>query len=353
MKTIDCEGSPSEIGFQYGQAAAVEIKRTLVFYEGLLKSKSKFSWDRVCHEALRFLPLLQKSWPQYVQEIDASSDLINLEKLGFSRGSGFPFDSILALNVRTEIAYGMFDDGCTALSWKTDKESYLAQNWDWQLQQAENLVHLRIRQVQKPSIEIVSEAGLIGKIGLNSAGVGVCLNAIRARGVDFQKLPCHLALRACLDSHSKDQATEILKDAGVASSCHILLADPTGGVGLECSHNDLVEIVMDDRGIVRHTNHYTKDHPLVEENIDLPDSIYRLQRITDLTDSSDTPSSIEAIAAMLKDEHGYPVSICRAQTEKSMVATLFSIVMELNAKLATVTIGRPVDGEETIFLKPS
>lgn len=47
---------------------------------------------------------------------------------GVAEGAGVSFDSILAMNVRTEIAYGMFSDGCTALSWKAGDASLLAQN---------------------------------------------------------------------------------------------------------------------------------------------------------------------------------------------------------------------------------
>lgn len=53
----------------------------------------------------------------------------NISK-GVAHGAGVDVESILALNVRTEIAYGMFSDGCTALSYKSDDDSLLAQNWD-------------------------------------------------------------------------------------------------------------------------------------------------------------------------------------------------------------------------------
>ena len=53
---------------------------------------------------------------------------------GLAEGAGQPFLSILALNVRTEIAYGMEkkkeNDGCTALSYYSDGSAFLAQNWD-------------------------------------------------------------------------------------------------------------------------------------------------------------------------------------------------------------------------------
>lgn len=66
----------------------------------------------------------------------------------------------------------MFSDGSTALSWRTEDASYLAQNWDWMEAQKKNPIVLTITQAEKPTIKMVTEAGLIGKIGLNSAGVG-------------------------------------------------------------------------------------------------------------------------------------------------------------------------------------
>jgi len=54
-----------------------------------------------------------------------------LGRPGISEGAGVSLSDIIAINVRTEIAFGMFSDGCTALGWKTRDGSFLAQNWDW------------------------------------------------------------------------------------------------------------------------------------------------------------------------------------------------------------------------------
>lgn len=78
------------------------------------------NWDEVKTFALRFNTYLQRNWPQYVAEIE-----------GLAEGASVTYADILALNVRTEIAYGNFSDGCTAFSWKGMKTSILAQNWDW------------------------------------------------------------------------------------------------------------------------------------------------------------------------------------------------------------------------------
>jgi isopenicillin-N N-acyltransferase like protein len=81
---------------------------------------AKLTWPQVRLEAVKFLPTLQQpAWMPLVEEMRGVAD-----------GAGLDFEDILTLNVRTEIAYGMFSDGCTAFSWKVGEKSFLAQNWD-------------------------------------------------------------------------------------------------------------------------------------------------------------------------------------------------------------------------------
>jgi isopenicillin-N N-acyltransferase-like protein len=229
--------------------------------------------------------------------------------------------------------------------------SFLAQNWDWQNEQTPNLIALAITQNNKPTIKMITEAGLIGKIGLNSSGVGVCLNAIKAPGISYDKLPCHLALRLCLDSPSAEAALTKLKHYGIASSCHLLLADSiTGGVSIEASALDIVTIPQNEKGQVFHSNHFIAKHS-VESKLYLPDSLFRLNRIREIVDDlGATEPGIKVIEDLLDDEKGYPTAICREKTEKSTVASLFSIVMDLSNKKACVRVGRPVVSKERVEL---
>ena len=284
---------------------------------------------------------------------------------GIAKGADVPYRAILALNVRTEVAYGMSQDGCTALSWKTNSTStgggtsFLAQNWDWQEEQRQNLIHLQIhrRSQEIPAISMITEAGIIGKIGLNEKGVGVCLNAIGAVGVDFARVPTHLALRSCLEGESAAAAADRLKRLGVASACHILVADEKGGVGLECSSQDVVPLLPDSHGIVTHTNHFVKRHvDGVQDKITLKDSPLRLQRLEALVQEhftvekhGDGKMEADAIQAFLKDEMNSPTSICRSPSKESTMATLFSIVMDLTKVKAGVTIGRPSQAQAEIL----
>jgi len=266
---------------------------------------------------------------------------------GLAAGAGVTLLDIIALNVRTEINFGLFSDGCTSLSWVTRTRSFLAQNWDWMDAQKENLIFLTIAQEGKPRIKMITEAGLIGKIGLNDAGVGVLLNAIRAKGVDSTRLPCHLGLRMVLESHSKDEAVQKLENYGIASSCHMLVADgETGGVGLEFSFDDGKQIVQNVKGQVFHSNHYLD--PILEKKDTnwMADSGFRVKRIEELCHGISTPE-MEPVRALFRDEKNFPASICRSsQKPQTASSTLFNIVMELKSKTAKVVLGRPVAPEE-------
>lgn len=201
----------------------------------------------------------------------------------------------------------------------------------------------------------MTEAGIIGKIGLNSSGVGVTLNAVKARGVDFRRLPVHLALRRVLECESYEEAARALENVGVASACHILIADPRGSVGLECTASDVVRLrpwEVQEREIVTHTNHFIEPHGEPSCAPDLPDSPFRLERINELLEKETGKVSFQTIGEMLKDEANFPGSICREDSGKDGFATLFSIIIDLNNRKAQIRMGRPTEPVECLTLEP-
>lgn len=193
---------------------------------------------------------------------------------------------------------------------------------------------------------MVTEAGLIGKIGLNSAGVGVCLNAIRAKGMDRTRLPCHLGLRMVLESNSREEAVTKLEEYGIASSCHMLVADSTGGIGLEWSYIDLQKLEMNNSGQVFHSNHYLVAHAEgVVDTVWLEDSRFRVKRIEKICKELGQSPPWQAIQSLFRDEKNYPFAICRAEEQGNHSGTLFNIVMDLKARAAKVILGRPTHPE--------
>lgn len=287
---------------------------------------------------------------------------------GIATGASVSLSDIIAINVRTEITFGLFSeaastdkdkldkspsDGCTALSWLTPDSSFLAQNWDWMGAQRENLIALTISQpnTSKPTIKMITEAGLIGKIGLNSAGVGVCLNAIKAKGMDASRIPCHLGLRLALESETRSEAVRELERWGVASSCHMLVADREGGVGLEWSFKDLRKVEMNASKQVFHTNHYLASHEKgVVDTVWLKDSLVRVVRVEELCKKLGHSPKADEVAGVFRDEKGLPTAICRDERDGSGTGTLFNIVMDLEARKAAVMVGRPVAPTEQFEL---
>lgn len=320
-----------------------------MFYADMFRETSNLSWEGVQSLAMQFEPVLRAKWPEYLSEIRGIAD-----------GTDLGVEDIIAVNVRTEIAFGMFSDGCTAFSGLFDgggegKGSWLSQNWDWRPAQKRNLVHLSIAQPGKPRIQMITEAGIIGKIGFNDRGVGVCLNAIKAKGMDVEKIPCHLGLRMVLECESREEAVRKLEQWGVASACHFLVADGEGGVGLEWSSKGARKVEMDGRGSVFHSNHYLRDpgEGMESDPEWLPGSGARVKRIEELVDAIDGGDGkgeggvgYEEIFEIYKDQEGFPGAICRKAEGKSKDETLFNIVMDLKGKKGYVCVGRPTEPEE-------
>ncbi|KAL2820118.1 AAT-domain-containing protein [Aspergillus granulosus] len=327
MKTIQCRGTPYELGWAHGVGAQEMIQRSVSFYEKMFAHTCKLDWPAVRTIAKDWAKEVEQKWPQYYNEMQ-----------GIAEGAQIPVVDILALNIRTEIAFGMFDDGCTSLYWKTDTHSFLAQNWDWMEEQKQNLILLDINSFRGPRIKMVTEAGIIGKIGFNEFGVGVCLNAIKVPGCDSSRLPVHLGLRAVLDSSSADAAARKLEEAGIAASSHILIADQSKAVGLETTARTTHSIQMDEQDRIFHANHLLLSHDRAVDANWLPDSTTRQQRIEQLAVGYDSAGDggqpdMADIMRMLDDHEGFPYSICRYEEGPlGMDATLFSIVMDLQVE---------------------
>ncbi|KAG8631014.1 hypothetical protein KVT40_000154 [Elsinoe batatas] len=332
-------GPPYTLGHLHGTHFRPAIHRTIAFYSSLFLSTTKKSWPEIISLASLFLPFIKSHLPSLLTEMQGLADGAQRDLL-----------EIIAINVRTEINFGLFSDGCTAVGW-TDAQggggSILAQNWDWMEKQKENLVLLDVQGEGKVRFQVMTEAGLVGKIGMNEKGVGVCLNAIRRKGMDVGKLPCHLALRVVLECETREEAVGRLESWGVASACHMLVGDEEGMVGLEWSSEMGRKIEMDGKGRVLHSNHYLHEDLKEGDTMWLKDSGFRVKRIEELCDKLKSPT-LKGVQGLFTDEENYPAAICRKQEGDVTSATLFNIVMDLKAKKAKILLGRPVAPEDEI-----
>ncbi|RPD57838.1 AAT-domain-containing protein [Lentinus tigrinus ALCF2SS1-7] len=364
---LDLKGSSYEIGLQHGQLLAPQILDQLSIYRELFRQACKFEWAHVRTVADEFRAGIDPLAPDLLEEMKGIADGVQKAKTSTASADEVVVDvlDIIALNARSEIALGQWDDGCTSLAWHirtpgTEKQ-ILAQNWDWREAVGKNLAMVSIERVGKPKIWMVTEPGIVGKIGFNSQSVGVCLNAIRARPISTSLLPIHLLLRIALESDSVDSAIATFeKLGGAASSQHILIADANGGRGLELSPRGGVYLREDSNGIVTHTNHFL-ENMLMDEPPWLSGSPIRLERAKTICEELIGELGLARLgevdakllrARFFSDTFNSPQAICCSPdpNRDARIQTLFNIVMSFAPERepsAEVVFGKPGSGEES------
>ncbi|KAI1786330.1 AAT-domain-containing protein [Ganoderma leucocontextum] len=368
---LELRGSSYEIGQQHGKHLASQILDQLAIYRDLFQEACKFDWAHVRTVAAEFRASIGQLAPHLLQEMEGIADGVRAH--AEQQGRTVDVLDIVALNARSEIALGQWDDGCTSLAWRIcasgSERVVLGQNWDWREGVGKNLAMVSIEQEGKPKIWMVTEPGMIGKIGFNSSSVGVLLNAIRARPISTSLLPIHCLLRISLESNSVESAIgTIEKLGGAASSQHILIADSHKARGLELSPRGGVYLPEDANGIVVHTNHFL-ENKLVDEPPWLSGSSVRLTRareicgelVQELGDDRVREKGIDAKllrARFFSDTVNSPQAICCSPDPNRIarIQTLFNIVMtfrEGRDPSAEVVFGKPGSEEESeVFRMP-
>jgi len=281
-------GAPRERGRAYGAAVAPLIRHSIASYARLFATRRGLDWAASQVEALRFAPLLQEVAPDLLEEM-----------AGIAEGAARDLGEIVALNVRTElmadIPSGTYhpegpaalarnraagvpelppeampsnmattppaDDGeCTTAAATApatrDGRTLLSQTWDWQGDQRAACLMLRVHAPNEPAILTMTEAGMVAKIGMNSAGLAVGLNLLRSlsdgRTVG---MPVHVLLRKMLQAQSFAAARAVADIAPAAGSSCLTLASREGNlVSLEINPTGVAE-VWAEQGILAHANH--------------------------------------------------------------------------------------------------
>lgn len=387
VATLHLRGkSPYEIGLQHGQLAKQQILNNITTYTSFFQETAGLkNWEEAKERSTIFLPTLEKLYPEILEEIQGIADGAQLDR-----------EDILALNVRSEISLTNYEntpseeripppitDGCTAIAQCSQDGStvVLAQNWDW----LEDLHHgMVILDIITPDgetrLQFLNEAGLVGKIGVNSHGVGICMNALRCGALTTDRLPTHFMARRLLQyAKSFDEAVAMLDQYGGACTFNLVVADVQGkfatveispngiSVILPPSKRDSTEIPGMGSSFVAHTNHVltpSSDFPRgAIYDRPAPNSFSRLERMGELTakDLADGKEvTFESINERLKDQKGAPFSICRDRpagaTGMEKMITLATVLMEFDISArkvsrSKITIGRPCeDGLQVVEL---
>jgi isopenicillin-N N-acyltransferase like protein len=248
LRTFSVAGSePDRRATALAAGSAAWLPGTLAVYDQLFDAAGLAPEDvqRLAQSARAALT----DWaPDLSAELDA-----------YAAASGLEPWRLHALNARTELlaAAGAASRGecSTVASTPPAGQPIGAQTWDWHRELAGGWAVLEYPQAARPFVTL-TEAGLLAKIGINSAGVGVLFNILsHTSDTGIGGVPVHAVARRILDSaDSVEAGIEILRSAPLSASSCFTLLDPTRVACLEASPAGVAELPPA-RWIV-HTNHF-------------------------------------------------------------------------------------------------
>jgi len=260
MPVLDLRGPARERGRAHGELLREKVHRNLTLMKEDLARAHGVDPDQGIREFLRdtnFSPAIERWTPGLHQEV-----------LGIAEGANCNPDDIWALNFTDEFwCYGIKGrarewrgpyNKCTAAAafQQPDLPTIAGQNMDVPWWHDGQQVLLRIRHDNGLESLIFSSAGLIGLNGLNSHGVGICVNALLELDHAGHGLPVAFVIRGALECNRYDDAVSFIQTIQHASGQNYLVCGPEEVVSLECSAGQVTRFRVEGQASrLWHTNH--------------------------------------------------------------------------------------------------
>lgn len=337
FREIEIGGHARQRGLAHGEQLRSEIAATLDYYRTIFNLPS----ETVLEHAAYFHGVISAFNRDYADEIAAIAEGAEQDPLW-----------ITALNARTEIL-GLNKPAqcneCTSVCFN-GPSPVLGQTWDWGKTMEDLCAVVRLKRPDGHEIRMLTEPGIIGKIGLNSAGLGVCLN-ILTLGQPLRGVPVHVMLRAILDCRSADEAARVIDSAPDGKSSNVMVADRSGScfdrefAGEETFQPE----TFGDHHI--HTNHY-----LGREINDPDDPLFSSSRARMATAcervTAATALTVDTMKDILSDRSDTGFPIFRPYIPDDLLeelGTVATIIMDVTGGVFLIRKGSNADARFTSF----
>ena len=321
LQTLNFQGNHREIGQQHGEECKNLIKDFLGDLRENAATRIKIKYDEK----------LMNDWIRkdlaYSIEYDA---LLFDELVGIAEGANLDILDIVFLNAFLDIVNARDDRsaanllGCTsfaAMPGSTiDNKAYIGQNFDMEGFYNKYRILMRISSINEPSCLVYSYSGVIGCAGLNSQGIGLCINFLHPRDATFGSL-YPFRVRKILSQNRIGDAIGASTIGTRAGGVNYLIGDNSGlAVNVETTANEH-DIFFSKKGILAHTNHYLSSH-LRNYDLLLWDSTYNsgisrrgstiTRYITAIRFLEKNWGSIklDTLKELASDQTNFPFSIC-------------------------------------------
>lgn len=335
------EGEAFARGLHLGRTVGERVGRTVAAYMTLFERRAGLARERVLAEAERFIPAIASYAPDLLEEMR-----------GIAAGAGHDLREIVAINARTELMYGLpARPECTSIAVapqaSADGHVRVAQNWDWYAALAGTTVLWVARRDDGPDVLTFAEAGLVGKIGVNAAGLALCVNLLTSDSDNpGPAVPMHVILRHVLDqAGSVEEAIALIAAAPRCTSCNHLLADRAGSIA-DVEATPAGQSVLRSRdGVLTHTNHCADARLFARDRLarEYPETIARGARAAAL--ATERPIDEAGLRTILSDHATAPDAICRHVREElpaeEREESVASLIIDLTAGAIDLADGPP------------
>ncbi|MGW5687109.1 C45 family autoproteolytic acyltransferase/hydolase [Nonomuraea sp. NPDC003754] len=240
---------PRQRGHDRGRRTRDEIARAWRAYEELFAATAAAGGVPLDVPALALGTVAAtRAWaPELVEEME-----------GVAEGAGVPLWTVAALNARTEIlaaAGGPRAGECSTVVHAASRTAG-GQCWDWHEELAA-MWHIQWVRGDTWAFAGITEHGILAKIGVNEAGVGLLFNILGHTDDGAGGVPVHLAARRVLGgAGSFEEAVAMLRDAPVSASTVMTVVTAGRAASVELSPAGARVVEPDGDGWLVRTNHF-------------------------------------------------------------------------------------------------
>lgn len=351
---LEASGSPREIGLAIGRRFGEQIREGLrrrhVWFDELRRFMEQ---DR----AARYAPFLaagREHFPDILEELH-----------GWAEGSGVPFDDLMALNLRAELAAMMHGEaadapGCSTIALSRGQRHIIAHNEDGNRAYRDLMFLVHVSQPGRPSFLCLTYPGILCGNGpaVNDAGLVLTTNFIASLTVR-PGVPRYFLSRAVLNAVSLREAVEVVTHPERSFAFHYNLGSRAEGKILSVETTAEESAFHEVSGLYLHTNHLLlpgiSQSPQDAEYVESSSmSRYRVLRagVQRLSDRVDDIQGAELVK-LLSSHESAPYSPCRHPTGEVGGATLGNALFDLGKGSLQLVFSNPCQGRATPYEFPT
>jgi isopenicillin-N N-acyltransferase-like protein len=338
------DGDHHDLGFQHGQAYREQIE--------------SFLGDHLARiQLLRHTPLCQSDLEHHLEcywrEVQHHLPDVAKELAGLAEGAGIPLKLACLLQFRRElIGYRKIPTlgDCSTIAARGARP-YVAQTIDLSgdMSPLATVVHTQGAAVGSPDILMFTFKGLLGYLGMNSAGLCVGINVVLSGEWGHGVSP-YLTVRQMLACRSVDECLTLIRALPHASSRSFTLLDRHRLVAVEFAAGT---VKVMDKPLSTHTNHFLDAELARGDEINIlsrNSSRKRLALLDEYAMAHDHTAQVEGMFELLSNHSLYPHGLCvHNQGDLRREETVGAVLMLPDEGRMLVRFGHPCEASTETF----